>query len=244
MTEPEIVAAVRAAREGDKAATEAIFAQFHFLAVKYSRKWKIRGWEPEDVYQMLCLAMFKAIKCFNPEYGTKFVTYLVATWTQQFLREKRQSCAGVIRIPAHVRPKHAQSLADASNIVALTDKLEVVTASNAPSPIERAIRREDVAFVRERLAKQRPADRINIEEALAGIRLVDQAEMRGYTRERARQVRGESLRRFAADLIRHRRKDSEGQGSHTNSLSPRGKRKDTRERRETLRHDPTDRKRR
>ena len=54
------------------------------------RRYYGRGVEPDDLYQLGCLGFLKAVRGFDPEYGTQFSTYAVpkiAGEIRRFLRD-------------------------------------------------------------------------------------------------------------------------------------------------------------
>ena len=70
-------ALLQAAREGDDQACEQVLLENNGLIWSVVRRYYGRGVEPDDLYQLGCLGFLKAVRGFDPEYGTQFSTYAV-----------------------------------------------------------------------------------------------------------------------------------------------------------------------
>ncbi len=84
---PELL---RAASEGDNRACEQILEENNGLIWSVVRRYYGRGVEPEDLYQLGCLGFLKAVRGFDPNFGTQFSTYAVpkiAGEIRRFLRD-------------------------------------------------------------------------------------------------------------------------------------------------------------
>ena len=84
---PELL---RAAREGDNRACEQVLQENAGLLWSIVRRYYGRGIEPDDLYQLACLGFVKAVRGYDPEYGTQFSTYAVpkiAGEIRRFLRD-------------------------------------------------------------------------------------------------------------------------------------------------------------
>ncbi len=78
------------AREGDKNAVQQVITENSGLIWSIARRYFGRGVDPDDLYQLGCVGMLKAVTGFDPEYGTKFSTYAVpkiAGEIRRFLRD-------------------------------------------------------------------------------------------------------------------------------------------------------------
>ena len=83
-------ALLQAAREGDDQACEQVLVENNGLIWSVVRRYYGRGVEPDDLYQLGCLGFLKAVRGFDPEYGTQFSTYAVpkiAGEIRRFLRD-------------------------------------------------------------------------------------------------------------------------------------------------------------
>ena len=59
------------------------------LAEIITRKFSNRGVEYEDIYQVACVALIKAVERFNPEKGVKFSSFAVPTIIGEIKRFSR-----------------------------------------------------------------------------------------------------------------------------------------------------------
>ena len=84
---PELL---EAARGGDNRACEQVLEENNGLIWAVVRRYYGRGVEPDDLYQLGCLGFLKAVRGFDPAYGTQFSTYAVpkiAGEIRRFLRD-------------------------------------------------------------------------------------------------------------------------------------------------------------
>ncbi len=84
---PELL---QAAREGDNRACEQVLEENNGLIWSVVRRYYGRGVEAEDLYQLGCLGFLKAVRGYDPEFGTQFSTYAVpkiAGEIRRFLRD-------------------------------------------------------------------------------------------------------------------------------------------------------------
>lgn len=78
------------AREGDKAAKEKIVSDNTGLVWSIARRFMGRGYDLEEIYQIGCIGMLKAIDRFDASYEVKFSTYavpLISGEIKRFLRD-------------------------------------------------------------------------------------------------------------------------------------------------------------
>lgn len=81
---------LEAARQGDNDACEHLLLDNSGLIWSVARRYYGRGVDPEDLYQLGCLGFLKAVRGFDPSYGTQFSTYAVpkiAGEIRRFLRD-------------------------------------------------------------------------------------------------------------------------------------------------------------
>ena len=81
---------LRAASEGDNEACEQLLTENAGLIWSVVRRYYGRGVDAEDLYQLGCLGFLKAVRGFEPDYGTQFSTYAVpkiAGEIRRFLRD-------------------------------------------------------------------------------------------------------------------------------------------------------------
>ena len=79
------------ARQGDEAATAQVLEENSGLIWAVVRRYYGKGAEPDDLYQLGCLGFLKAVRGFDPEYGTQFSTYGVPKIAGEIRRYLRDS---------------------------------------------------------------------------------------------------------------------------------------------------------
>lgn len=86
-TAAEVLAAARA---GDDRACEQVLEENTGLIWSIVRRYCGRGVDREDLYQLGCVGFLKAVRGYDPDYGTRFSTYAVpkiAGEIRRFLRD-------------------------------------------------------------------------------------------------------------------------------------------------------------
>jgi RNA polymerase sporulation-specific sigma factor len=81
---------LEAARHGDNEACERLLLDNSGLIWSVAKRYFGRGVDHEDLYQLGCLGFLKAVRGFDPSYGTQFSTYAVpkiAGEIRRFLRD-------------------------------------------------------------------------------------------------------------------------------------------------------------
>lgn len=82
-----------------------IVSRYLYLAEIISKKFVNRGIDYEDIYQVACVALIKAVERFSMDKGVKFVSFATPTIIgeiKRFFRDK----ASVIRIPRRIYEVH------------------------------------------------------------------------------------------------------------------------------------------
>lgn len=74
------------------------------LVLKIAGEYRNFGLEPEDLVQAGNLGLMKAVKRFDPSFGTAFSTY-AAEWIRKYIRSALSASARTIRLPDHVLEK-------------------------------------------------------------------------------------------------------------------------------------------
>ncbi len=93
------------AKEGSKAACEALVVENNGLIWSIARRYFGRGVDPDDLYQLGCLGFLKAVEGFDLEFGTQFSTYAVpkiAGEIRRFLRDD-----GTIKVSRSLKERAA-----------------------------------------------------------------------------------------------------------------------------------------
>ena len=81
---------LRKAKEGDKTATEILLENNVLLLKSLIRRFKGKGVEYDDLYQLACVGFLKAIKNFDESFGVVFSTYavpMIVGEIKRFLRD-------------------------------------------------------------------------------------------------------------------------------------------------------------
>ena len=97
----ETMRLIRLAQEGDKGAREQVVAGNMGLVWSVVRHFANRGYELEDLYQIGCIGLLKAIDKFNLDYEVRFSTYAVPMVTGEIKRFLRDD--GMIKVSRSVK---------------------------------------------------------------------------------------------------------------------------------------------
>ena len=89
------------AREGDEEATEEVLRRNSGLIWAVVRRYRSRGVESDDLYQLGCLGFLKAVRGFDTEFGTQFSTYAVPKIAGEIRRYLRDN--GAIKVGRTMR---------------------------------------------------------------------------------------------------------------------------------------------
>ena len=88
-------------RDRDIASRNELVGRYMYLAEIISKKFLNRGADHEDIYQVACIALIKAVERFNPEKGFKFVSFATPTIIGEIKRHFRDK-SSAIRIPRRI----------------------------------------------------------------------------------------------------------------------------------------------
>lgn len=140
---------LRAARKGDKQASERLIEENSGLIWSIARRFFGRGVEAEDLYQLGCVGFMKAIQGYDEAYGTQFSTYAVPKISGEIRRFLRDD--GAVKVSRGVKEraqviKSARSaleqklgreptLSEISEVTGL-DVTEIASTETAVSPTE------------------------------------------------------------------------------------------------------------
>lgn len=92
---------VRKARDGDECAKEILFKKNAPLIKSIIRRFKNKGVEYDDLYQIACVGFLKAIKNFDEKYMVKFSTYTVPMIIGEIKRYIRDN--GAIKVSRNLK---------------------------------------------------------------------------------------------------------------------------------------------
>ena len=90
MEKEETLNLIKAALGGDKSASEQLLTLNSPLIKSVIRRYKNKGVEYDDLYQLGCVGFIKAVKNFSTEYEVRFSTYavpMIAGEVKRFLRD-------------------------------------------------------------------------------------------------------------------------------------------------------------
>lgn len=73
----QILQLVEKAQQGDQEAKSVLVEENSPLIKSVIKRFKDKGVEYDDLFQLGCMGFLKAIKNFNPQFGVKFSTYVV-----------------------------------------------------------------------------------------------------------------------------------------------------------------------
>lgn len=122
------------AREGDQEACERAIAENAGLIWSIVRRYYGRGAEAEDLYQLGCLGFLKALRGFDPAYGTQFSTYAVpkiAGEIRRFLRDD-----GMVKVSRSLKERSAALRAAAATLGARLGREPTLSELSAHTGLE------------------------------------------------------------------------------------------------------------
>lgn len=101
LSEDEKMELLTKARDGDDDAREKLIMGNLRLVLSVLQSFSNRGENPDDLFQVGTVGLLKAIRGYNPEFGTKFSTYAVPLIAGELKRYLRDS--GSIRVSRSLR---------------------------------------------------------------------------------------------------------------------------------------------
>jgi RNA polymerase sporulation-specific sigma factor len=96
LIQDEVLEYLRKAKNGDESAKEKVFKENSPLLKSIIKRFKDKGVEYDDLYQISCIGFLKAIKNFDESYGVKFSTYCVPMVIGEIKRYMRDN--GAIKV--------------------------------------------------------------------------------------------------------------------------------------------------
>ncbi|MCD8161131.1 MAG: SigB/SigF/SigG family RNA polymerase sigma factor [Clostridiales bacterium] len=226
-----------AARKGDRDACARILEENQRLVWAIVRRYTGRGVEAEDLFQLGCIGFLKAIKGYDPAYGTQFSTYAVpkiAGEIRRFLRDD-----GAVKVSRTVKEQAARIYLEAETLREQLKREPTVTelaAATGLTPEEIAAAETATASVSSLQAENedgltlettlgdegmedRVLEHLALREAVARLPERERTVIllryyKGYTQQRAAQVVGVSqvqisrIERRAVERLRKELRDS------------------------------------
>ncbi len=92
---------IEIAQQGDKKALEQLVANNLPLVSSISKRFLNRGYEYDDIFQIGCLGIIKAINNFDSKFGVKFSTYAVPMIMGEIKRFLRDD--GIIKVSRSIK---------------------------------------------------------------------------------------------------------------------------------------------
>lgn len=92
---------IRKAKKGDNKAKEIVFSENSPLLKCIIKRFKGKGVEYDDLYQIASIGFLKAIKNFNEDFGVKFSTYIVPMVVGEIKRYMRDN--GAIKVSRTIK---------------------------------------------------------------------------------------------------------------------------------------------
>ena len=92
---------VRRAKEGDEKAKSVLFENNSPLLKSIVNRFKNKGIEYEDLYQIACIGFIKALNNFDESFGVKFSTYIVPMVIGEIKRYMRDN--GAIKVSRSIK---------------------------------------------------------------------------------------------------------------------------------------------
>ena len=123
-----------AARAGDSQACEQVLRENNGLIWSVVRRYYGRGVEPDDLYQLGCLGFLKAVRGFDPDYGTQFSTYAVpkiAGEIRRFLRDD-----GPVKVSRGLKERSAAVRGAQSRLAARLGREPTISELSAETGLE------------------------------------------------------------------------------------------------------------
>lgn len=103
----EILALIGRAHQGDKRAREILTENNMGLVHSIARRFQNRGVEMEDLIQIGCIGLLKAIDKFDPSYDVRFSTYAVPMITGEIKRFLRDD--GMVKVSRSLKETAAKA---------------------------------------------------------------------------------------------------------------------------------------
>ena len=102
----QVLLLVKLAQNGDQEAKTKLIDKNSPLIKSVIKRFKDKGVEYDDLYQIGCIGFLKAIKNFNPEYNVKFSTYVVPMVIGEIKRFMRDD--GAIKVSRALKTLNLQ----------------------------------------------------------------------------------------------------------------------------------------
>ena len=212
----DALACLLSAKAGDKAAAERMVVENAGLIWSIARRFFGRGVDADDLYQLGCVGFLKAIRGFDPRFGTQFSTYAVPKISGEIRRFLRDD--GSVKVSRSLKERASairaarsaleQSLGREPTLSELGERLsltpeEIAEAETAAEPAQ-SLQREcgEEGFTLEQVLgdygeEERLVERVALRAAVEALpekesQVIALRFYRGMTQEAAARVLGVS----------------------------------------------------
>lgn len=157
---------IQRSQSGDREATELLVEENSGLIWSVVRRFMGRGAEADDLYQLGCLGLLKAIEGFDLEFGTQFSTYAVpkiAGEIRRFLRDD-----GAVKVSRSLKEQSATIKVARSSLTAALGReptVQEISRQTGFSPEEIALA-ETATAATESIQKQTGEEGFSLENVL------------------------------------------------------------------------------
>ena len=157
---------IQRSQSGDREATELLVEENSGLIWSVVRRFMGRGAEADDLYQLGCLGLLKAIEGFDLEFGTQFSTYAVpkiAGEIRRFLRDD-----GAVKVSRSLKEQSATIKVARSRLTAALGReptVQEISRQTGSSPEEIALA-ETATAATESIQKQTGEEGFSLENIL------------------------------------------------------------------------------
>lgn len=157
---------IQRSQSGDREATELLVEENSGLIWSVVRRFMGRGAEADDLYQLGCLGLLKAIEGFDLEFGTQFSTYAVpkiAGEIRRFLRDD-----GAVKVSRSLKEQSATIKAARSRLTSALGReptVQEISRQTGFSPEEIALA-ETATAATESIQKQTGEEGFSLENIL------------------------------------------------------------------------------
>lgn len=157
---------IQRSQSGDREATEQLVEENSGLIWSVVRRFMGRGAEPDDLYQLGCLGLLKAIEGFDLEFGTQFSTYAVpkiAGEIRRFLRDD-----GAVKVSRSLKEQSATIKAARSRLTSALGReptVQEISRQTGLSPEEIALA-ETATAATESIQRQTGEEGFSLENVL------------------------------------------------------------------------------
>ena len=93
ISQEQLLEHIRKAKKGNEQSKEIIFKSNFPLIKSIIRRFKNKGVEYDDLYQIACIGVLKAVNNFDETFGVKFSTYTVPMIVGEIKRFMRDNGA-------------------------------------------------------------------------------------------------------------------------------------------------------